>query len=241
MKKFKFIILTLSLLLFLYSNLLISNAQTEENLPLDCVICPQFVPECGPNEVLIPQTCDKCSYCESFTPPKTQITPQPEIINIIPESTPASEKTANCQSCQFHAQCPARSKCINGCCEVKPRKQRKYTNVKKTECIICSQVLLTCKLNEKLIKQTCTKCAYCEKIKPQLVVKKELPKPTSQTKTESLQKKECKMPCGTKCCKSNESCITLSQCKGKKPCHLPLLRICTKKKPEPLSGGAISF
>ena len=198
-----------------------SNAQTEENLPTDCVICPQFVPECGQNEVLIPQTCEKCSHCESFTPPETESTPQPEIIDIIPEPTPASEKAVNCQSCQFHAQCPAGSKCVNDCCELKPRKERKYTNIKKPV-----QEIEKTPIQKPVQKKP-------EPVKKEAVINK--------LKVKKTPDKICKMLCGTKCCKQGESCITLSQCKGKKKCHLPLLRICTKKKPEPLSGGAVSF
>lgn len=32
----------------------------------ECVICAQFVPDCGPDEVLVPQTCADCAHCEAF-------------------------------------------------------------------------------------------------------------------------------------------------------------------------------
>ena len=267
MKKVGLITLSFCIILFLCNYPLISSAQTEESLPTDCIICPQFVPECGPNEVLIPQTCEKCSHCEPLIPPEEQTTPQPETIEITPESSSSSTEQANCQKCTFHVDCPQGNKCVNDCCELKPKKQKKYANLKESsestkteeaknpECIICTQAVPECKPNEKLIKQTCTKCSYCEIIK---VIKKEvtsktptkktiIAKSTSQIKTKLPEKKvevkdiKCKMSCGSKCCKQGESCITLSQCKGQKKCNLPLLRICTKKKPEPLSGGAISF
>ena len=229
MKRFKiiFLLLLIFCLFLLVCNFLSrSNAQTEKNLPTDCVICAQFVLECGENEVLIPQTCEKCAHCEPLILPEAQDTPKEKTIEI-----------SNCQKCTFHAQCPEGSKCVNDCCELKPRKQRKYSSLKKPP--ESSQ-------QQEIKKQTL----------PKAPVKKPAPKPSPTAKVTPVQKKvevkaevkekdikyiKCKMPCGTKCCKQGESCITLSQCKGKKSCHLPVLRICTKKKPEPLSGGAVSF
>ena len=89
--------------------------------------------------------------------------------------------------------------------------------------------LQNCKEGENLIKQTCTKCAYCKAIETKI---KEL-------KTDGTK---CKNPCGTKCCKAGYKCITINQCKGKKkPCMLPLLRYCDKKAPDPLSGRLSTF
>lgn len=33
----------------------------------ECIFCPQFIPECGPNETLIKQTCKECAYCKPST------------------------------------------------------------------------------------------------------------------------------------------------------------------------------
>ncbi len=226
--------------LILLSSALNTFAQIEENLPTDCVICAQFVPECGPNEVLIPQTCEKCAHCEPLTPLdiQPQNNPTPVTIEVTPETTAQNVEETTCQKCTFHVHCAPNGKCINGCCEIKPKKQKKYNNLKKPQETIKPETKKTSVQKSVQRKtETVTKPAP---VKPTLSPKP-LATPTAKLKTEKPVDKVCKMPCGSKCCKAGESCITLNQCRGKKNCQLPLLRICTKKKPEPLSGGSISF
>lgn len=50
----------LSLILFIFSNFFLTCFANED----DCVICAQFVPMCGEDEKLVPQTCTECAHCE---------------------------------------------------------------------------------------------------------------------------------------------------------------------------------
>ncbi len=68
-KTFIMVFIVFSLICFFTQ---ISNAGKVNNLNLDksneleteCIICPQYLPECKEDEVLINQTCQKCSHCE---------------------------------------------------------------------------------------------------------------------------------------------------------------------------------
>ncbi len=214
------IIFVISVFLNLF--VLYANAQTITGGESDCVICAQFVPDCGPNERLVPQTCKECAHCEPID--NSQAPNLPQGIPSLPLNDPPHNTTSNpgCQKCTFHAQCLPEKICVNSCCE------QRYTPVqRKTECVICAQFMPECKPNERLVKQTCKKCAYCEPI----------------TKLKPLTKKKaCKFPCGSQCCQFGQKCLTVDQCKGKKPtCKLPILKYCSKTELDPLSGRLIEF
>lgn len=173
----------------------------EENT--DCIVCAQVTPECKENERYVPQTCESCAHCEPIDVPKIIQTPTASL--------------SDCQKCKFNFECKPKDKCINECCT--PIVQE----IKEKECIICAQVVPVCKKDEKLVPQTCEKCAYCEKTK-------KLKKITSN----------CNNPCGDKCCKSSEKCVVFDQCKSiKSKCKLPILRYCSTRIPEELKGKII--
>ncbi|OGI19968.1 MAG: hypothetical protein A3B68_00290 [Candidatus Melainabacteria bacterium RIFCSPHIGHO2_02_FULL_34_12] len=225
----------------------------------ECILCTQVVPDCKENEKLVFQTCDQCAHCEpidlaSPTPTSTleetkgdcqkclihaQCQTGQLCINDCCAQNPKRQKKVIIKpcikSCTSQKQCSQNQICRNKCCVKKPEKPKqakKVTPIKKKEkpkCIVCTQTQQNCKEGENLIKQTCTKCAYCKAIETKI---KEL-------KTDGTK---CKNPCGTKCCKAGYKCITINQCKGKKkPCMLPLLRYCDKKAPDPLSGRLSTF
>ena len=214
----KFFVLIFIITLFIFSPFLFRQhelkAQILENPESDCVICAQFVPECGPDEELVNQTCKECAHCV----PKSIPTPS---------SVPSTQEESNCQKCTIHSQCSKGYICTNDCCTLKPNRKKNY---KKPECIVCPQSLPKCKPSETLAKQNCFKCARC-------IPKKTLPKKSLSKKIATNQiKPSCKNPCGRNCCTVNEKCITIDQCKGKKKCRLPILKYCSSKEPEKLHG-----
>ena len=253
-KKLKFIFFVFFSLCILSANKTTSFAQTIEGLETECKVCAQFVPECGPNEVLVPQSCEKCAHCKRATDtPSETITENPKPGEV-------------CQKCTIHAQCPNKHICINDCCRLKPGadkpkrvfkdltkatplpkptstskiKQKFLRESKAPSCIVCPQFVPECGPNEILIPQTCKQCAHCERIKP--LVKDDIKQKKVKDKKKDPGKTECKKQCGLKCCKENEKCITIDQCKGrKKLCKLPTLQYCSTKSPEPLRGRLHSF
>ena len=124
----------------------------------------------------------------------------------------------------------------------------------KIDCVICPQFVPDCKVDEKLILQSCKECAHCESINspttsdcqkctfhfqcPSGNICKDgcCTSSAAKEKVKGKEEKICKNTCGLKCCKTNEKCITIDQCKGKPSCALPLLQYCSAKKPEPLRG-----
>ena len=50
---------------FVLTLVLVQSTNAQEG----CIICAQFIPECKPGEVLVPQTCDKCAHCEPSSSP----------------------------------------------------------------------------------------------------------------------------------------------------------------------------
>lgn len=167
---------TLVFILFLC---IVYSANAQTNKETDCVFCAQFVPDCGPNERLVPQTCEKCAHCEL--------------------EEERQEATTSCQKCLIHAQCPYWHKCIDGCCVKKPHRRN-----------------------------------------PDVVLKKDIRDTINRISTAKKQGKitsSCNNPCGIKCCKPSEKCITIDQCKGiKGKCKLPMLKFCSTKSLEKITG-----
>lgn len=50
---------------FLFSTIYFTPAVYSQH-GSECVICAQFVPDCGADEILVPQTCTDCAHCESI-------------------------------------------------------------------------------------------------------------------------------------------------------------------------------
>lgn len=42
------------------------NSKAKTTDVTDCVFCAQFVPDCGPNQILVLQTCTECAHCENI-------------------------------------------------------------------------------------------------------------------------------------------------------------------------------
>ncbi|GEM_PF-5112502 len=134
---------------------------------------------------------------------------------------------------------------------------------KDSDCILCTQMVPMCKPDEKLVLQTCKRCAHCEPVEEKsaecvkcrfnfdcitgCVCKNECCTERS-LKTKGLKaiqkiidKKDsipgCKNPCGIKCCNHRQKCIVIDQCKERKTkCSLPVLKYCSTKVPEPING-----
>ena len=84
----------------------------------------------------------------------------------------------------------------------------------QSDCIVCPQFVPDCKPNEKLVNQTCERCAHCEPVL----------EPSSTNPG-------CTVPCGSKCCKEGQRCITFDICRGRKiACKLPIYQFCTRSK-----------
>ena len=225
------LLLIFSLILTLSIPLFKSEASTES----DCIICPQFVPDCSEGEKLILQTCKQCAHCE------------PEISS--PTLSPSTSDPIICTKCIIHAQCPHWHKCTDGCCVLRPhrrtpdvvikktkqeeRSRKQETRGKKKEARNKKQE--TGNKKQKIKGQKSKSQSTTSLLKPSesslLHMTANLSSPTSKTSS------NCKNLCGTKCCKQNEKCITVDQCKGSKgKCKLPILKYCSKKLPEKITG-----
>lgn len=88
-----------------------SIAQNIKVTDSDCIICPQFVPDCKESEHLVNQTCKKCAHCE-----------------------PAANET--CEKCVLHSQCKPGNICKDNCCIPRTYKTKttapKVKSLKKT-------------------------------------------------------------------------------------------------------------
>ena len=128
----------------------------------------------------------------------------------------SSKPLTECQKCTFHFQCPPRNICTNNCCVLNPKREKPPVRI-KPGCKKCTKNSQCSKGN--ICKENCCRS------KTTKVLNKVLKSPT------------CKMACGSKCCKEGEQCITVDQCKDRKrPCHLPVLKYCDNRTPEPLKG-----
>ncbi len=124
-----------------------------------------------------------------------------------------SADTTNSTECILHAQCPHWHKCIDGQCVLRPHRRNPDVVIRK-------------KIKKEAQKIAKKSIIIPKKVKKELVISS----PSKDLAT-------CKNPCGTKCCKAGKKCITIDQCKGSKgKCKLPVLKFCSSKPPEKISG-----
>ena len=189
----------------------------------DCVFCAQFVPDCGAGEKLVPQTCEQCAHCEPEVGGQKSEDSQSEIRE---QKLESKDLTTDCQQCIIHAQCPYWHKCIDGCCVKKPHRRnpdvvmgRKQENRRDHA-----------KGGQDAINRVSTRKTISTAL---MTSTNSLTLMISMTSMSPF----CKNSCGTKCCKQNEKCITIDQCKGiKGKCKLPMLRFCSAKPLEKITG-----
>lgn len=115
-------LITLIFFIFFLQLLLIistTKAQIISDSETNCIICAQFVPDCGPNEVLVLQTCEKCAHCESIDLTKT-----------------SQKEKKDCKICRFHFECTPDQICKEGCCTYKTKKEIKQRKTKKLKMMI---------------------------------------------------------------------------------------------------------
>ncbi len=120
--------------------------------------------------------------------------------------------------CIIHAQCPHWHKCIDGQCILRPHRRNPDVVIRKKPK----------KETKKIAKKS---IAIPKKVKKEIMISK----PSEDLTT-------CKNPCGAKCCKAGKKCITIDQCTGSKgKCKLPVLKFCSSKPPEKITGRLNPF
>lgn len=216
--------LLLGIILLFACSISFTKANEPAEKDSDCIFCTQFVPECGENEKLVPQTCKKCAHCEPIGDTKQEAGDTKQEAGDTKQEAGSTKQetlstdTTNTTECVLHAQCPHWHKCIDGHCILRPHRRNPDVVIRKK----------TKKETQKIAKKAIT-------------IPKKVKKETMITfPSENLA--ACKNPCGPKCCKAGKRCITIDQCKGTKgKCKLPVLKFCSSKPPEKITGRLNPF